>query len=445
MPAINDRIRRHLADPKSHHRRIATGFLWVSFFVLVGKLAGAAKEMAIAWRYGISETVDAYVFVINLINWPVGIWFSVLTVVLIPLAAKARNDNPSALPRFRGELLGLTLVAGLALGGLAYFGLPLLFNAGWAGLSGGALQAALVMAGPLSLLLPLGLPISVFSAWMMAGGRHSNTLLEALPALAILVVLLLPPGWVPEPLVWGSVAGFALQLVGLGGPLWRHGELQRPELGFHSPAWRSFWSSVGIMAIGQALMSLTGIIDQFFAAHLGPGAISTLSYANRVMALILGLGAMAISRATLPIFSEIAAKGDAAAIRSLAMHWAKLMFLFGLAITAVTWVLASWIVEILFQRGAFNAEGTYLVSSLLKLLLLQVPSYFSGLVLVSALSSRKRFGTISSIAALNLIIKTLFLLFYPYGLSLNVIAVSICIMYLSSMLMCTYAVWKEKI
>jgi hypothetical protein len=46
-----------------------------------GKLAGAAKEMAIAWRYGVSDTVDAYVFVFNLATWPVSLWFGVLTVV----------------------------------------------------------------------------------------------------------------------------------------------------------------------------------------------------------------------------------------------------------------------------------------------------------------------------------------------------------------------------
>jgi hypothetical protein len=66
------------------------------------------------------------------------------------------------------------------------------------------------------------------------------------------------------------------------------------------------------MGAGQALMSFTGIIDQFFAANLGAGAISTLSYANRVLGLILSLGAMAISRATLPEFSAVHARGELA-------------------------------------------------------------------------------------------------------------------------------------
>lgn len=435
MPTFLDRIRRHLDDHESHHRRIAIEFVWVGLFVLVGRLAGAAKEMAIAWRYGVSETVDAYVFVFNLVNLPVSIWFSVLTVVLLPLVAKVHNDNPSDLPRFRGELLGLTLAAGAVLGGLTYAGLPVLLNTGWAGFSGAALQQALRMAGPLTLLLPMGLVISLFSAWMMANGHHRNTLLEALPALAILGALLMPPGWVPEPLIWGSVAGFGLQLAGLGWPLQRSGELQRPALGFQSPAWKGFWGSFGIMALGQAWMSVTGVIDQFFAAQLGAGAISTLSYANRIVALFVSLGAMAISRSTLPIFSELASQGKDSEIRVMARHWTKLMFVFGVLVMGVTWWLAPWMVELLFQRGAFNADDTSAVAELMRYLLMQLPFYFSGIVYISLLSAQMKFAVIQWVACSNLVVKILTMALLTPILGITAIALSTSIMYLASMLM----------
>src|SRR3569832_2839191 len=77
------RVVLYLADPRSSFRLISIGFAWVSLFSLVGKVAGAAKEMAIAWRYGISETVDAFVFMFNVVNWPITVWFSVLSVVFV--------------------------------------------------------------------------------------------------------------------------------------------------------------------------------------------------------------------------------------------------------------------------------------------------------------------------------------------------------------------------
>ncbi len=98
---------------------------WVALFVFVGKLAGAAKEMAIAYRYGLSREVDAYLFVFNLVSWPIGVWFSILTVVLVPLAARMRQTDPSELPRFRSELLGFVILLGLALALAGWSGLPL--------------------------------------------------------------------------------------------------------------------------------------------------------------------------------------------------------------------------------------------------------------------------------------------------------------------------------
>ena len=435
MSTIISRIRRHLADPTSNHRRIATDFIWVGLFVFVGKFAGAAKEMAIAWRFGVSETVDAYVFIVNLIGWPVSVWFCILTAVLLPLVAKVRTENPVSLQRFSAELLGLTLAAGAVLGGLAYLGVPKWLYTGWAGFSGRTLQHALTMIGPFCLLLPMGFIISFFSAWMMACGRHRNTLLEALPAFTILGALLMPTDLVAEPLIWGTLAGFALQLVGLGWPLHYMGELQPPALGFQSPVWLGFWGSFGIMAAGQALMSLTGIIDQFFAAHLGTGAISTLSYANRIISLIVSLGAMAISRSTLPIFSELVSQGKFNEVRAISHHWAKLMFLLGVMVMGIVWWLAPWMVELLFQRGAFKTEDTLVVAELISYLLLQLPFYFSGIVFVSLFSAQRKYSAIQWVACSNLLVKVFGMMLLAPVLGVKGIALSTSITYLASMVM----------
>ena len=428
MPSILSSIRQHLSDPSSQHRQIAIGFLWVSLFVFVGKLAGAAKEMAIAWRYGVSATVDAYVFVFNLVNWPVSIWASILTVVLLPLAARLRSENPAELPRFRAELLGLTLALGVFLGLAMWLGFPLLLQRGWLGISGNAMQQALQMVSGLALLAPLGVLISLFSAWLLAAGHHRNTLFEAIPAFTLLIALVLPSAWLPEPLLWGTVAGFAFHAAALATPLLRRGEISAPRLAQKSPAWQFFWASIGIMALGQTLTSLTNLLDQFFAAGLGEGALSTLSYANRILALILGLGATAVSRATLPVFSKEMAEGGGQ-VTALAMQWFKWMLLLGVLAFVVSWLFAPWVVQILFERGAFTAQNTQVVSAILRVALLQVIFYFPALVLVSALAAQRRHGWIAWSGSINLLIKVplLFFLIPRYGI--NGLVLSTVLMY----------------
>lgn len=393
-----------LRNAHPDHHAIARGMVSVALFVCLGKLAGAAKEMAIAYRYGVSPEVDAYLFVFNLVSWPVSVWFSVLTVVLVPLAARIRQGAAVELPRFRAELLGFALLLGGVLALLAWLGLSLLLRSSWPGLPSMTVTIAANMAPALTLLVPLGVLISLFSAWLLAAGRHVNTLLESVPALVILVALLAFPGGGAEPLGWGTLAGFALHLVSLAALLARRGEIEAPYFTRQSPQWLTFWQGFGIMLAGQALMNFIGIIDQFFAAPLGTGAIATLSYANRILALMLGLGATAVARATLPVFSRAHAQGGEQ-LQQTATHWVRFLFVLGVVAMIVGWWLAPWAVKLLFEHGAFTARDTLVVTEALRYGLGQLPFYFAGLVLVSVLASQRKYHVIFVIGALNLVVK----------------------------------------
>ena len=422
LSAIRARI--HNAHPD--HHAIARSVVWVALFALLASLARAAKEVVVAFRYGVSAEVDAYLFVFNLVSWPVGVWFSVLTIILVPLAARIRQGDSAELPRFRSELLGLTLILGLTLAFVGWLGLPLFLRSSWAGLPPTTANIAIQMVPTLSLLAPLGVLISLFSAWMMAAGRHANTLLEGVPGLVLLLALLVFSDGGVEPLLWGTLMGFVFHLISLGVPLARRGMLEAPHLARQSPQWPAFWKGFGITLAGQALMSVAGLTDQFFAAHLGTGAIATLSYANRILALILGMGGLVVSRATLPVFSQAQAQGGLL-LRRVAAHWAGLLFVLGLVAMIVGWWLAPLGVKLLFERGAFTATDTGAVTEVFRYGLLQLPLYFAGLVLVSLLVSQRRYHLLSIIGGANLIVKIIvaMLLVPDFGMSGLMISTSI--------------------
>lgn len=435
--AFVDRLRNAQTD----HHTIAQGMAWGALFVLLASLARAAKEMAIAYRYGVGAEVDAYLFVFNLISWPVGVWFSVLSVVLVPLAARIQQGPSGEFPLFRAELLGFTLLLGLALAFLGWLGLPMLLRSSWTGLPATTVAVATSMVPILTLLLPLGVVISLFSAWMMAAGRHVNTLLESVPALVLLLAVLAFPSGGAEPLVWGTLAGFAFHMATLAVPLGRRGEIEAPRFSRRSTQWPAFWQGFGIMLAGQALMSFTGIIDQFFAASLGTGAVATLSYANRILMLILGLGATAVSRATLPVFSQ-AQTERGRQLRQIATHWVRILFVLGVGAMIVGWWLAPWGVKLLFERGAFTAQDTEVVTEVFRYGLAQVPFYFAGLVLVSLLVSQNKYHVVTVIGALNLVIKIAFnVLIVPY-FGVSGLMISTSLMLITSCLFLAAAVYK---
>ena len=376
---------------------------WVALFVVVGKLAGAGKEMVVAYRFGLRAEVDAYVFVSNLVNWPIAVWMGVIGVVMVPLAARLRRSSNADLALFRAELLGLSLVLGTLLAAIASWVLPRIVGASWTGMPAETAHVALQAVPRFVWVIPFGFAGGVLSMLMLASGRHANTMLEGVPAVVIAGALLVVSDPGIETLVWATVAGGALHVASLALPLAVRGEVSWPRFARRSPAWAPFWTGFGITMVGQALMSLVSIIDQFFAASLGTGAIATLNYAGRMLGLLLGVGATAVGRATLPVFSNLESRDNA--VRDIGSAWVRVMLLAGILGIGIGWYLAPWGVRILFERGAFTAADSVVVCDVFRASLFQLPFYLAGLVLVSTLASRRMYRQIALGAMANVAVK----------------------------------------
>ncbi|CAM5179517.1 Peptidoglycan biosynthesis protein MviN/MurJ (Putative lipid II flippase) OS=Castellaniella defragrans OX=75697 GN=HNR28_001803 PE=4 SV=1 [Castellaniella defragrans] len=400
-------LKRWVGGLPVDHMRIAQGAARVAFFLLMGKAVGALKEMAVAYRYGVSNVVDAYQFTLTLANWLPLTLVGSFSVVLIPALVRSRQGDRRLHGRFLGELQGWSWLLGAVISLLLAVAWPLVLRVAGHGL--------LPVVQDMSLLLILAFaPAALFTVWtglsaarLRAHERHINTLLDSVPALMIMAwVLLASPGAGVWPLLWGTLLGYALQSVLVEWLALRaDGVRVRPHLHRESPQWSSLAAAAGIMLIGQLAMSFVGPIDQYTAAGLGQNANATLGYAARLLSLLIGLGAASVGRAALPVLSDVQARGDAAHARAMALKWSAVMLLVGAAVVALGWWLAPWGVAILFERGAFTAQNTVMVAHVLRWGLLQIPFYFGVLILVQLLASQNRYGWMAAIAVVNFLIK----------------------------------------
>ena len=402
------RLRRWLADLHSDHRRIALGAARVAFFLLLGKVAGAFKEMAVAYRYGVSDVVDAYQFTLTLANWlPIAL-VGACSVVLIPALVRSRRLPGAVHGQFLRELQGATLLVGAILALVLLVAWPLVLP--WVG------QGLTPEVARMSTLLIWGFaPAALFTVWtglsaarLRAHERHVNTLLDSLPALVILGWVLASPSGGVWPLFWGTLVGYALQALLLALFADRaDGHPGGAVLARQSPQWSTLATAAGVMLVGQLAMSLVGPIDQYTAASLGDNANAVLGYATRLLSLILGIGAASVGRAALPVLADIQGRGDARHARSMALRWSAGMLAAGAVAVLAGWWLAPWAVGLLFERGAFTAQDTAVVAHVLRWGLLQLPFYFGVLILVQLLASQNRYRLMALIAVLNFLVKAI--------------------------------------
>ncbi|NLA89155.1 MAG: hypothetical protein GX844_04735 [Alcaligenaceae bacterium] len=393
------------------HLRIAKGALRVAFFLFIGKIAGALKEVAVANRYGVSEVTDAYQFTMTMSTWLPATLVGVLSIVLIPSFVKLRHDSEAEQQRFISQSKGWLLLIGVALSALTFFLWPWVLEHAAEGFSPAtkAFSQQLIYGFAPSVLLILMIGLSM--SRLRARERHINTLLDSLPALFILLWILATPGDTSVmPLLWGTLIGFVIQAVVLQYLAVRAEPSKRwlmPRISLSSPYWAAVISAAGVMLIGQVAMSFVGPLDQMIAAKLGDNANATLGYAARVLSLIIGLGAASVGRAALPVLADIQAKGEYVRARTVALKWAMLMLGVGVLVVVVLWLLSPWLVQLLFQRGAFSAENTVAVTSVMRYGLLQLPFYFGVLILVQLMASQNRYTLMTLIAVANFSLKAL--------------------------------------
>ncbi|BAO91523.1 murein biosynthesis integral membrane protein MurJ [Caballeronia cordobensis] len=402
VQSVRDRVRNRLGGVHQDHKRIARSALVLLVFVFAGKLIGASKEMAIAYRYGISGAVDAYQLALTLVTWLPSTITNELSVLLVTALVALRKDKAQQ-DRFLGELEGAGLAIGIVVSLLLYFFWPHMVGFFSGSLSDSTREMCRQMVIGMTPAGVLAFTICISSARLQASEKHINTLLECVPAIALLAFVLSAREHASiMPLVLGTTIGIAIQAAWLR-ILARKADAApaRPRLSLSAPQWPRMMRSLAMLLIGSVVANLWLPVDQYFMAQLGDGAIATLGYANRLLSLLVSMGAIAISRATLPILSEILHRGDHARARSTALKWSFVMLAVGTVGAGIAYALAPYAIALLFQKGAFTSEDTIAVTRLFRFGLSQIPFSFGMCVLIQLFAGEARYKAITVISVIG--------------------------------------------
>lgn len=386
------------------NRRILRGLTTVAFFLVIGKMAGALKEVAIAYRYGISEILDVYLIGFLIVAWIPGIWTAILQSTYIPLVNGLSNEERGKFEaQFHAVAISLSVFFTLLVPIVA-----LVFADRFTGsLSPSASEALLKTILIMSPATGFSLLVGVYNIQLLSRERHVNTLLETVPALFIMLAMLLPINHMTTTtLSISTVVGIAVQCSALVFVLTHSNSWVLPQLSLNSKAWKELGNYVGILTLSTVIMSFVDPIGTYIAAKLGAGNVAGLSYSNRILMLFLTLGAISISRSILPVLSDVSL--SAKEKLAVAMNWTYILFGLGLAASLVCWFLTPTLVNILFERGEFTPNDSAAVAEAVRFGLFQLPIYFAGTVLVQLCASLKLYVPILITSVIAVIVKTVF-------------------------------------
>ncbi|WP_434587636.1 murein biosynthesis integral membrane protein MurJ [Streptomyces sp. A5-4] len=386
-PAIAPPTATAGGEPPKLGRFLARAAAVTAGLTAVGALLGLVRDQAIAQLFGASVDSDAF-----LIAWTVPEMASTLLIedamalLLVPAFSLALSRRATALPHDRAlgpdpvrALVTATfprlfiLLAGVA--GLLMLGAPWVVRILAPGFSDPRLAADCTRLTAVT-VLTFGIT-GYFSAALRA---HRSFLPPAGVYVAynvgiIATMLTLHSLWGVRAAAAGVAVGSLLMiLVQLPtfARLVTSVRLKPRSRGLRLPGLRR---TAGTTHLGLAvlapviLFAVTRqsqiLVERFFASDLPAGAISHLNYAQKVAQMPMVLSLM-ICTVTFPVIAQAMADGD----RDRARHrverdlaLAGMVVLFG---TAMVFGYAPQIIEVLFQRGAFDARDTETTATVMR-------------------------------------------------------------------------------
>jgi putative peptidoglycan lipid II flippase len=177
---------------------------------------------------------------------------------------------------------------------------------------------------------------------------------------AVLVVPLAPVfGFHPAmALAAGTLLGGFLQAAIQLPSLWREGYRFRFAVSFRDPGMREILVLMIPGTVGLAAVQINQFVNTVLATGEGTGAVSWLMYAFRLMYLPIGLFGVSIATAALPTLSGFAASDDRAGMRATISSGLRMMLMLNVPATVGLVALATPIVSVVFERGAFTPADT---------------------------------------------------------------------------------------
>ncbi len=440
------RDRWQVTCQQSVNWRIFSGIITVGGFNLIVSLAAVGKDLVVAHRFGTSDAMDAFLIALLLPSLLTNIVAGSFHAAFIPKYTKVREaSGEKEAGHFFSNILCcyffLLIILALILVLMSSFVVSMFA-------SGFHSEKLLLSRGLFLILIPTLVITGLIKAWgsvLNVAGHFVSTSISPLilQLVTIAVLILLGKMWGIHALAIGFVAGVALEAAFIIGMLKSRGYGVMPKWRGFDAATKSVIRQYMLMIVGAFLMGSSLFVDQAMAASIGPGSVSTLSYGNKVVLLILGLSSVALSTAIFPHFSKMVALEDWKNIRHTLWTYGRLILICTIPLTLVCIYFSEPLVRFIFERGAFTSNDTQLVAQFQSLYFLQVPFYLLGILGVRLLSALIKNQVLMVIGGINLCVNILgnYILMQYWGVS--GISLSTSIVQVISVLMIYIALTRQ--
>ncbi len=416
------------AGPRGGGERVARNTAVFSILTAFSRVAGLGREVVAASYFGTSGPASAFTIAFLVPNLIANLFAqAALSAAFVPVFTDLlqQGRRREAL-RLASTLFWIML---LALGAItAFFVLaagvvmPLFTGPEFSGALDTLTVGLSQVLFPVVLLLGLaGLLVGILQSY-----EHFT-----IPALApavwnvviIVALVLLRPHFHGEDEIYAYAVGILLatgvQFVMVLGALARIDFRLQFSIDWHDPRVRKVFVLMLPVTIGLGIINLDQLINAAFGTLVSEHAPRAIENAFRIYMLPQGIFSVAVATVLFPTLSRMASRRDPDGMRRAVGIGMRQINLLLVPAAVFIIVLSTPIVRLVFERGAFNAESTHLVSIALFWFAFSLPFGGLNLLLTRTFFAVQRPWIPTRLAALNMVVDVIvsLSLYKPLGIA----------------------------
>ena len=357
----------------------------IAVVTIISKLIGFIRDIVIANYYGATLVSDAYYYAYQipslsliLLGGVGGPFHSATVAVFSKLIPNLREKPAGDVNKLYSTFMTATTIFFLILSVIMF-----VFPRQIMGLiiSNGSADMINLAAEHLKIMTPLliiGGIVGIYYGILIIYKQFMLPNLSPIimSAAIIGVVMAVPDDNKGYALAWATAIGAILQLVIQYPNVRRLGFKWKPDFHFTN---NSNFKEITELLFPAVLSSTVGqihiYVDMFFTSSISEGAWTAIGYANRVFQFPVGILVTAFLVPLFPIFSRLVAEKNLEGIKTYFNKGVGVLFFAAIPIIIGILTVGTDAVRLVFERGAFDENATFMVTEALWFLSVSILPY----------------------------------------------------------------------
>lgn len=340
---------------------LASAAIYISMLTLLSKVFGFLRDTVMAAKFGSGMVVDAY----NVSSILPSLLFSgisaAITAAFIPTYTKLLSTvGEEKAENFTGKLAGFLIYLSLILVIITETSSGLLVKLIAPGFTEDKFQLTNQLCQIMLPVIPFYLFAGLLTGYLNAKKKFIIPSLAGYPlnVFTIGIMVLFSNRFGIYSLAWGTLFGVMGQML-IQLPFAIKAGLRISLLPSMPNKYIINFSLLAFpVLISTAVSQFSAIVDRVMASGLPDGAIAALNYAYRLNSFVLMIFVSSIATVYFPVFSQLASEKNIKSFIDTFNKSLNITVLVILPMMVGLAVLRKPIVELLFQRGAFDSKAT---------------------------------------------------------------------------------------